>query len=240
MGVEKDLDSIGELIFNPKICLVVEQLNHGISEGRSLLVDGSQHIASHHHWIMVEESDQDVDPCRPHGRVRVRDSKGDDIEKAITDEVGEQVGAGGSLQILRDSSALVEKVYGVFSSFAFWALHIKDGKELLEKGGVTLEMLNDVNLVEEDDGVEDRKGRVVQDSGQDDIFQILKPPGVSDLLLDDLVPDRDDFLVSGSIVEVESMTCFVGGEIWVIFQSADDSGDDVVGDQMLDDGIIVQ
>jgi hypothetical protein len=57
-----------------------------------------------------------------------------------------------------------------------------------------MQVLNDIDLVVEDEGVENREGGVVEDTGEDDVFEILKAVGVMDALSNVDVLNPDHFL----------------------------------------------
>ena len=101
------------------------------------------------------------------------DGKGDDLKEPMSDEVGEEIRSRRSLEILRNGCTLVQEMNSVLFALSVSVLGFEYGKQLLEKGGVTLEMLDNVDLVEEYERVENRKGRVVQDACKNNIFQVL-------------------------------------------------------------------
>lgn len=160
----------------------------------------------------------------------------------MVDEVCKQVPAGLGLEVLCNAHALVEELDGVFTfaSFGGRGLGSEEGEEFAEEGGVGLQVLDDVDLVEEDEGVEDGESRVVEDAGEDYVFEVLQAPGVAYLAQDDGIFDGDYFLVAGAVVEVLAVVCLVGGEVWVVLEGADDSGDDGIGDDLFDDGVVIE
>jgi hypothetical protein len=79
----------------------------------------------------------------------------DNGEKAVTDKVGEQLSARGSLQILRNRSALVKELHSIILPLGVGISGIKDGKEFSEERSVRLNVIDDFHLVEEDQGIQD-------------------------------------------------------------------------------------
>ena len=77
-------------------------------------------------------------------------------------------------------------------------------------------MVDDLDLVEEDEGVENGEGRVVQYARQDHILEILQAPRVADFPADEGIFDRNDLFKAGLVREVLPMVGFVGGEFGII------------------------
>src|SRR4051794_30991779 len=101
-------------------------------------------------------------------------------------------------------------------------------------------MLNNVNLVEEDEGVEHRESGVVENACQNYILQTLEPVRLVDLSADRFIINRNNFLVPVLVSEPLAMVCLVGGKIWVVFQRPDDTQYTLIRDSVLNDGCVIQ
>ena len=133
LGVQQDFDGIRQLILHSQVRLDMQQIDERIGQGGPLLAGGPQHIAAHHDRVVVEECHEDVDARRPQRRVRVLDGKGDDREEAVGDEIGEQIGPRGGLQVLRDAGTLVEELHGILLAFCIGGAGTEDGKQFSQK-----------------------------------------------------------------------------------------------------------
>lgn len=71
-------------------------------------------------------------------------------------------------------------------------------------------------MVEEYEGVEDAECGVVEDAGENNVFEVLQAICVMDFPLDVLVLNLDDFFKFGLVVEVLSVIGLVQGEVWVV------------------------
>jgi hypothetical protein len=60
---------------------------------------------------------------------------------------------------------------------------------------------HDVNLIEEDKAVEDPEGRIIEQSSEDDLFEVLQSVRLVDLVPDDLILDLDNLSESGNLLE---------------------------------------
>ncbi len=103
-----------------------------------------------------------------------------------------------------------------------FALHARlfrteDEEQLFDEGGVVLHVLHDVDLVEEDEGVEHAVGRIVQEPRQDHVFEVLQSVRVVDALPDRLVLKVDDFLELGTMREVVTVVGLVSWEVWIVW-----------------------
>ena len=85
-------------------------------------------------------------------------------------------------------------------------------EEFTEKHFVSLDVVDDVNLIEEDEGVEDIVRRVVQRPCHDDVLEELEAIGLHYLLFHPLFSERDDLLVLRGVLEVLSIRGF---ESWI-------------------------
>ena len=122
------------------------------------------------------------------------DGKGNDAEEPVVDKVSVKVGARLNLQSLCDQAALVEEEHSIFLASGVYIAGIKHSEQFLEKGGVELDVTDNVDLVEEDERVEHGKGRIVQDARQDHILEVLQSPRASDFSANHWIPDGNDFL----------------------------------------------
>ena len=92
----------------------------------------------------------------------------------------------------------------------------KEADEVAQEVWIVLDMGDDVNLVEEDTGVDDIERRVVNGSCEDNVFQKLESVGVVNLALYADVTDRDRLVEMGLFVQELAIVCFVVGEVGVI------------------------
>lgn len=72
-----------------------------------------------------------------------------------------------------------------------------------------MEMLDDVDLVKEDEGVQNAESRIVEDARKNHVFEVLEPVRVMYLPFDVFVFYPYDFLELGFISEILSMVGFV-------------------------------
>jgi hypothetical protein len=101
-------------------------------------------------------------------------------------------------------------------------------------------VLDDLDLVEEDEGVEDGKGGVVEDARQNDVFEVLQPVRVVDLLPHLRVADLDDLLEPRGIAQVFPVVRLEGGEFGVVLERAEHAVDELVADHLLYYGVLVE
>lgn len=72
-----------------------------------------------------------------------------------------------------------------------------------------MEMLDDVDLVKEDEGVQNAESRIVEDARKNHVFEVLESVRVMYLPFDVFVFYPYDFLELGFISEILSMVGFV-------------------------------
>lgn len=72
-----------------------------------------------------------------------------------------------------------------------------------------MEMLDDVDLVKEDEGVQNAESRIVEDARKNHVFEVLESVRVMYLPFDVFVFYPYDFLELGFIGEILSMVGFV-------------------------------
>lgn len=77
-------------------------------------------------------------------------------------------------------------------------------------------MVDDVNLIEDDTGIEDIKCGIVQSACKDDVFEELESVGVVDFPLNGHVAHDYRLMELSSIVEEITVVGFVAWEIWII------------------------
>lgn len=77
-------------------------------------------------------------------------------------------------------------------------------------------MRDDINLVEDDTRIQDIKCRVVEGTGEDDVFEELKAVGVVNFSLDYWVVNWYWLVELGGLFEEITVVGFVGGKIGVI------------------------
>lgn len=77
-------------------------------------------------------------------------------------------------------------------------------------------MGDDVNLIEDNAGVEDVECRVIQGACKDDVFKKLKSVGMVDFPLNGDVAHYYRLMELGSVMEEVTVVGFVSREIWVI------------------------
>lgn len=82
-------------------------------------------------------------------------------------------------------------------------------------------MLNDVDLVVEDERIQYREGRIVEDAREHHVFQILKAVGVMDPLSNVCVLDADNLFELCLVGEIVTMIRLVAGEVWIIYRQPD-------------------
>ena len=128
LGVKQNLDGVSKLVLDTEVGLGVQEFNHGVGKGGFLVVNSFKHISPHHHRIMIKECNKDIDTSGSHGGVGVFYGKSNDVEKAVADKIGEQVCPCWSLEILRNRSALMQKMHSVLSSLDVVILSIEHGK----------------------------------------------------------------------------------------------------------------
>lgn len=144
------------------------------------------------------------------------ESKLNDLEQPVTNEILVQLSSCICLQAFSNRTTLLNKKHCVLFPGEVLLLGSKDTEELLEKLTIGLQMLNDVDLVKEDEGVENRKGGVVQNTGQDDILQVLQAISVVDLSFYAFIFDLYYFLEFGLVRQVLPMVRLVQWEVWII------------------------
>lgn len=151
----------------------MQEIDERIGKGCFLFVDGLEHISTHHNWVVIKQRHKEIDSCSAHGWIRMFDGKCNDGEKAMIDEVREEIGARGSLQILRNSSALVKELHGIILALQICVPRVENREEFFQEGSIRLNVIHYLHLIEENQRVEDRKCWVIQYSSQHHIFQIL-------------------------------------------------------------------
>ena len=72
-----------------------------------------------------------------------------------------------------------------------------------------MEMLDDVDLVKEDEGIQNAESRIVEDARKNHVFEVLESVRVMYLPFDVFVFYPYDFLELGFIGEILSMVGFV-------------------------------
>lgn len=111
----------------------------------------------------------------------------------------------------------MKELHRIVFSFRVRIPRVENREEFLEKGAIGLDIIQDLNLVEENQGIEDGKSRVVQNPCQNHILQVLQAPCTPNLFPYDRVLDGNDFLEAGFVCEVLSVVGFVGRELGVIY-----------------------
>src|SRR5436190_12457443 len=84
-------------------------------------------------------------------------------------------------------------------------------------------MLNDVNLIVENQGIQDREGRIIQYPSQNNVLEILKPISIMYLLLYGFIFNPNDFFKSRLVGQPLSMIGLMAREIRIILQCANNS-----------------
>jgi hypothetical protein len=77
--------------------------------------------------------------------------------------------------------------------------------QLCEEGGVFVQVIHNLHVVEINYRVDGREGHVVEEPGQNDVLEVLDPEGLVNLLEDVGVPDGDDFLEDNAVLKVLAM-----------------------------------
>jgi hypothetical protein len=205
---------------------------------------------------MVYERNQNVCPRNPHGGVLVLERKLYDLQQPVADEVLVQLRPAIRLQTFGYGTALLNEQDTILLSLKTFPLSIEDTKELLQERGVRLKMLDDVDLVEEDERIQYREGRVVQDARENDVFEVLQSVCRVNLPFYLLVLDLHHLLELGLVGKVLPVVCFVQGEVGVVYnmseiawircalkltlQSPNDTKDDIIMNHVFDDGGVVE
>ena len=78
-------------------------------------------------------------------------------------------------------------------------------------------MLDDIDLVEEYERIKHRECRVVEDTGQDNVLQVLQAVCVVNLSFDGVVLDSDNLLELRLICKVLPMICLVKWKVRIIY-----------------------
>lgn len=110
----------------------------------------------------------------------------------------------------------MKELHSVVFALGVGTSRVENRKELAEEGGVGLDVVYDFHLVEKDQGIEHRKRRVVQDSRQDHVLQVLQSPGTPDLPANQRILYRNNFLVARLVCEILPMVRFVSGELGIV------------------------
>ena len=98
-------------------------------------------------------------------------------------------------------------------------------RDIAQKCRVSLDVCDDVDLVEDDGRVEDVERRVVDCAREHDVLEELEPVCVVDLALDRVVTYGDWLMEAGGVAEEVAVVGLVVGEFWVVCTVRLDSGD---------------
>jgi len=191
--VKQNLDGIGHLRLDAQIDLNQQKFNQGLGQGLGLLVDGLEDVCSHHDRIVVNEGDQDVASRDSDSGIRVTQGESQDVQQTSLDEVVIELSARLCLYVFRDGGAVGDEEHSILLALLVGIRRTEDGEEFGEECDIGLYVVDNVDLVEENQRVEDGEGGVVQDAGQDDVFEVLQAVYVVDLPLDLGILDFDDF-----------------------------------------------
>lgn len=134
----------------------------------------------------------------------------------MTDEVLVEVCPRLHLDVLRNRAAVLNEQHRLLLLCHVLLLVAKYRKQLPQEALVGNDVVDNIDLVEEDEGIEDGEGGIVKYARKHDIFQVQQPIGVVDFPFDFDVLNLDDLLELGSIGEILAMVCAMGGEVGVI------------------------
>lgn len=77
--------------------------------------------------------------------------------------------------------------------------------QLREEGGVFVQVIHNLHVVEINYRVDGREGHVVEEPGENDVLEVLDPESLVNLLEDVGVSDGDDFLEDNAVLKVLAM-----------------------------------
>lgn len=146
-------------------------------------------------------------------------SKGDNCKESVADKVCKEVGTGWRLEVFCNCRALMKKLNRILFLLVVCVFGVKYREEFIQKWGIGLEVLDDVDLVEKYQRVEDGESRIIKNSSQNNIFQVLQSPCMSDFPQNNGVLYWNDFLISAPIIEVLAVIRLVSWEFRVIWKS---------------------
>lgn len=211
------LYGVGHLCLDTKIDFDQEKLYQCIGKRLALLKSRFEHDVPHQHRIVLNEGNQRVRACNSDGRVGVLERILDDIEKAVVDEILVHVLAGLAIQALRSGAKLLNDHDGVLFALQAGLGGAEDAKQFLHVRRVVLQPLCYIHLMVEDERVEDAKGRIVEDTRQHDVFEILQPICIVNALPDAGVLNLDHFLEPRFVGQELAMLGFVQRKIRVVY-----------------------
>ena len=155
-------------------------------------------------------------------------------------EVGVQCLPDRRLEILGDGATLLDEKNRFLLSKLSLGWVGENVEEIVEEVPVGLQVLDNIDLVEEDERVQHRKRRVIQNPGQDHILEVLQAICLVDLAVYLFVLDLDDLLEPPLVAQPLAMVRLVCREVRVVFQSAHHAQYAVIRHGVLDDVSVVQ
>lgn len=101
-------------------------------------------------------------------------------------------------------------------------------------------MLDNFDLVEEDEGAEHGEGGIVEDSGQHNVLEILETVSLMDFAANVCIINGHDLFEASLVAQPVPVVGLVAREIGIVFQSADNPQQAIIGYSMLNNGGVVE
>ena len=95
-------------------------------------------------------------------------------------------------------------------------LIVDDGEQFGAVLRIRGDVLDDVDVVEEDEGVQDGEGRVVEDARQHDILEVEQAVGVLDFVADLRILELDNLFEFGGLAEELPVGGAMGRKVRII------------------------
>jgi hypothetical protein len=160
----------------------------------------------------------------------IREGPFEDEDKAMIEEDADELKTRWKSDVLGHEKKLMEQKHDVLplrihrrigrscERRAIPSGRMERRKSTVKEVFIRLDVLDDVGLVVEDEGVENIEGRVFERAREDDIFEVLKAVGLVDLLSDGGVFDLDGLSEAGGVGDELSMRGFELGEFGVVYE----------------------
>ncbi len=176
--VEQHAQRLGHLRLDAEVGLAQQQLNERVRERRRAAADLPEDERAHERRVVVDERNEDFGAGNAHSRLAVAQRVRHHAEHVVLQEAAVQRCARLRLDVLGDGTALLDEEHGVGPTLIAAAAGLvrggtEDAKELLDDGRVAMQMLDDVDVVKEDDGIKNGEGGVVEDAREHDILEVL-------------------------------------------------------------------
>jgi hypothetical protein len=99
----------------------MKKVDQGVCEWCLFLVDSLEHITSHHDWIVIQQSRQDINASRAHSWIQVLDGKRYNGEQPMANKVGE---------------SLVKKLHGIILASLVRIPWVENVKKIAQEGPI--------------------------------------------------------------------------------------------------------